>query len=265
MPPSLMHTFERAAITCRCMHAWGMTETSPAGLGGTGRAVGRQAGRCGATATPGPLSRLRAGPPRRRRRRRRPARRHSIGELEVRGPWITASYYARRRPRKVPRRLASYRRRRGRSPRTVSCMLTDRTKDIIKSGGEWISSVDLENAVVGHPAVSEAAVIGVPDEKWDERPLVAWCCAGQRRPRRELQRVPFGQGCQVAAARELDRDRARCRRRASGSSTRSGCGRSTTRATWTSPGSERGPSTRRLGGFPGARPCWRRRIRRPAY
>lgn len=51
--------------------------------------------------------------------------------------------------------------------------LTDRTKDIIKSGGEWISSVDLENAVMGHPAVAEAAVIGVPDEKWDERPLVA--------------------------------------------------------------------------------------------
>src|SRR5882672_638104 len=51
--------------------------------------------------------------------------------------------------------------------------LTDRSKDIIKSGGEWISSVDLENAVMAHPAVAEAAVIGVPDEKWDERPLVA--------------------------------------------------------------------------------------------
>ncbi|MBF6303219.1 fatty acid--CoA ligase, partial [Nocardia amamiensis] len=51
--------------------------------------------------------------------------------------------------------------------------LVDRSKDVIKSGGEWISSVDLENAVIGHPAVAEAAVIGVPDEKWDERPLVA--------------------------------------------------------------------------------------------
>src|SRR5690606_4423812 len=49
----------------------------------------------------------------------------------------------------------------------------DRSKDVIKSGGEWISSVDLENAVMGHPSVAEAAVIGVPDEKWDERPLVA--------------------------------------------------------------------------------------------
>ena len=51
--------------------------------------------------------------------------------------------------------------------------LVDRAEDLIKSGGEWISSVDLENAVMAHPAVAEAAVIGVPDEKWDERPLVA--------------------------------------------------------------------------------------------
>jgi fatty-acyl-CoA synthase len=51
--------------------------------------------------------------------------------------------------------------------------LTDRSKDVIKSGGEWISSVELENQVMAHPAVAEAAVIGVPDEKWAERPLVA--------------------------------------------------------------------------------------------
>ena len=49
--------------------------------------------------------------------------------------------------------------------------ITDRTKDLIKSGGEWISSVDLENAIMGHPAVAEAAVIAIPDPKWDERPL----------------------------------------------------------------------------------------------
>ncbi|GAB2982320.1 hypothetical protein GCM10017788_37580 [Amycolatopsis acidiphila] len=51
--------------------------------------------------------------------------------------------------------------------------LTDRSKDVIKSGGEWISSVELENAVMGHPAVAEAAVIAVPDRRWQERPLVA--------------------------------------------------------------------------------------------
>ncbi len=49
--------------------------------------------------------------------------------------------------------------------------LSDRAKDVIKSGGEWISSVDLENALMGHPDVVEAAVVGIPDEKWQERPL----------------------------------------------------------------------------------------------
>ncbi|HEU5244373.1 MAG TPA: long-chain fatty acid--CoA ligase, partial [Gaiellaceae bacterium] len=51
--------------------------------------------------------------------------------------------------------------------------IKDRSKDVIKSGGEWISSVELENALMGHPAVAEAAVIAVPDEKWGERPLAA--------------------------------------------------------------------------------------------
>ena len=50
-------------------------------------------------------------------------------------------------------------------------MISDRAKDVIKSGGEWVSSVDLENTIMGHPDVLEAAVIGVPDERWDERPL----------------------------------------------------------------------------------------------
>ncbi|HTC81017.1 MAG TPA: fatty acid--CoA ligase, partial [Acidimicrobiia bacterium] len=49
--------------------------------------------------------------------------------------------------------------------------ITDRAKDVIKSGGEWISSVELEGSLMGHPAVKEAAVVGVPDERWDERPL----------------------------------------------------------------------------------------------
>jgi fatty-acyl-CoA synthase len=51
--------------------------------------------------------------------------------------------------------------------------IKDRSKDVIKSGGEWISSVDLENAIMAHPAVAEAAVIAIPDEKWSERPLAA--------------------------------------------------------------------------------------------
>jgi len=54
--------------------------------------------------------------------------------------------------------------------------LVDRSKDLIKSGGEWISSVDLENTLMGHPAVKEAAVIGVPHPKWQERPACRWSC-----------------------------------------------------------------------------------------
>ena len=62
--------------------------------------------------------------------------------------------------------------------------ITDRTKDVIKSGGEWISSVELENEVMAHPAVLEAAVIAVPDERWSERPLVCVVVAGRARTQR---------------------------------------------------------------------------------
>jgi fatty-acyl-CoA synthase len=99
----------------------------------------------------------------------------AVGEIEVRGPWVTGSYY--------------------RDPATdkfddgwlrtgdVGCVfangfiqITDRAKDIIKSGGEWISSVELENHLMAHPAVVEAAVIAVPDSRWDERPLACVVC-----------------------------------------------------------------------------------------
>jgi fatty-acyl-CoA synthase len=66
--------------------------------------------------------------------------------------------------------------------------IQDRAKDLIKSGGEWISSVALENALMGHPAVAEAAVIGVPDERWAERPLAAVVLkAGQEATAADLQ------------------------------------------------------------------------------
>ena len=60
--------------------------------------------------------------------------------------------------------------------------ITDRAKDVIKSGGEWISSIDLENEVVGHPDVAEAAVIGIPHPKWDERPLLVVVAAEGKSP-----------------------------------------------------------------------------------
>jgi fatty-acyl-CoA synthase len=94
----------------------------------------------------------------------------AVGEIEVRGPWITGAYYRDPAADKFDDGWL----RTG----DVGCIdakgfvqITDRAKDVIKSGGEWISSVELENAIMAHPDVIEAAVIGVPDERWQERPL----------------------------------------------------------------------------------------------
>lgn len=94
----------------------------------------------------------------------------AVGELEVRGPWITGAYY---RGQDEAKFQAGWLRTGdvGRIDPQGFITLTDRAKDVIKSGGEWISSVELENELIGHPDVVEAAVVGVPDERWDERPL----------------------------------------------------------------------------------------------
>jgi fatty-acyl-CoA synthase len=100
----------------------------------------------------------------------------AVGEIEVRGPWVTGSYYRDPAGDKFDDGWL----RTG----DVGCVsangfiqITDRAKDVIKSGGEWISSVELENQLMGHPDVVEAAVIGVPDPKWQERPLACVVCA----------------------------------------------------------------------------------------
>jgi len=94
----------------------------------------------------------------------------AVGEIEVRGPWITASYYQEPSDDKFD---AGWLR-----TGDVGCVdakgfiqITDRSKDVIKSGGEWISSVELEGHLMAHPDVVEASVVGVPDPRWDERPL----------------------------------------------------------------------------------------------
>jgi fatty-acyl-CoA synthase len=95
-----------------------------------------------------------------------------VGEFEVRGPWIASSYYgvdASDRFHDGWLRTGDV----GSLDRRGFMAISDRSKDVIKTGGEWISSVELENAVMDHPAVFEAAAIGVPDVKWSERPLVA--------------------------------------------------------------------------------------------
>ncbi len=107
----------------------------------------------------------------------------SVGELHVRGPWIAASYY--NFPESKNRWTADGWFMTG---DVVSIRpdgyihIADRAKDLIKSGGEWISSVDLENALMGHPAVREAAVVGVPHPKWQERPLAIVTCRDGKRP-----------------------------------------------------------------------------------
>lgn len=96
----------------------------------------------------------------------------TVGEFEIRGPWITGSYFGVDDPDKFHDgwlRTGDI----GTLDAEGFMVISDRTKDVIKSGGEWISSVELESTMMGHPAVFEAAVIAVPDQRWQERPL---CC-----------------------------------------------------------------------------------------
>jgi fatty-acyl-CoA synthase len=105
----------------------------------------------------------------------------SVGELEVRGPWITGSYYGDDSGDRFHDgwlRTGDV----GTLDRHNVMTISDRAKDVIKSGGEWISSVDLENQVMAHPAVFEAAVVAVPDDRWGERPLVVVVPAPDARP-----------------------------------------------------------------------------------
>jgi fatty-acyl-CoA synthase len=174
-PESMIRGFDKHGL--RVVHAWGMTETAPLGtvsnLGPDADAWSddeRYAQRA-KQGIASPFIELRAmsdrGPV--------PRDGTTPGELEVRGAWVAASYVepcdesAEKwtddgwfRTGDVVTLDAS------------GCVkITDRTKDLIKSGGEWISSVDVENLIIGHPAVKEAAVIAVPHPKWDERPLAA--------------------------------------------------------------------------------------------
>lgn len=170
-PPALMHAFEERH-NIRIIHAWGMTETSP--LGSVARPP---AGADEATAwryrytqgrVPAGVEARIVGP----RGRRLPADGTSVGELEVRGPWVTGRYVGDETPDEETFRDGWLRTG---DVGTLSpdgyLTLTDRAKDVIKSGGEWISSVELENALMAHPDVVEACVVGVPDQRWGERPL----------------------------------------------------------------------------------------------
>ncbi|MFI4987223.1 MAG: long-chain fatty acid--CoA ligase [Alphaproteobacteria bacterium] len=171
-PEAMLRAYDELGITI--IHAWGMTEMSPVGTMGAVKPRLDQADadtRYAYRAKQGialPFVEVRVidddgeaswdG--------------KSVGELQVRGPWVAASYYN-------PEEKSTAWTADGwfRTGDVVNIdaegyiKITDRTKDLIKSGGEWISSVDLENALMGHPAVLEAAVIAIPHAKWQERPL----------------------------------------------------------------------------------------------
>ncbi len=172
-PPAMIRTFEDE-YGVQVLHAWGMTELSPLGTVNTfksrhldwseaeRRALQNKQGR----AIYGVEMKIvdDAG-------KELPRDGKAFGDLLVRGPWITREYF----------------RGEGGDPLVDGwfptgdvatldqdgfMQITDRSKDVIKSGGEWISSIDLENAAMAHPSVAEAAVIGVAHPKWDERPLL---------------------------------------------------------------------------------------------
>ncbi|MDA0565412.1 long-chain fatty acid--CoA ligase [Streptomonospora sp. S1-112] len=170
-PPSLMRRFEEL-YGIPVLHAWGMTETSP--LGSVARPPAdsegeeRWAYRLSQGRLPASVQGRLVGPD----GRPVPHDGTSVGELEVRGPWVTGSYHRDDDPERFHDgwlRTGDV----GTLTPDGFLRLTDRAKDVIKSGGEWISSVELENQVMSHPAVAEAAVVAVPDPRWDERPLVA--------------------------------------------------------------------------------------------
>jgi fatty-acyl-CoA synthase len=172
VPLSLMKGFQEQ-LDVRVIQAWGMTETSPlaaiahppAGVSGDEEWTYRsRTGRVFA----GVECRIvdDAGD-------ELPADGEAVGEFEVRGPWVTASYYKG----EDPERFSPDGWLRTGDVGTLDDMgfmqITDRSKDVIKSGGEWISSVDLENTLMDAEGVLEAAVIAVPDDRWSERPLAA--------------------------------------------------------------------------------------------
>ena len=172
VPESLLERFDELGVTV--VQAWGMTETAPLATLSQPRssmqswsAPQRRAVRA-KQGTPVPFIELRvvddAG-------HEQPWDGASLGELQVRGPWVVGEYY------NDPRSDAAFHDGWFKTGDIATIdadgyvQISDRAKDVIKSGGEWISSVELENAIMAHPDVLEAAVVGLAHERWQERPL----------------------------------------------------------------------------------------------
>jgi fatty-acyl-CoA synthase len=171
-PENLFKGLDRQGIALT--HAWGMTETTPIVTASTLKSYmkdwteDRRYEVRGRQGRPSPFMEIRtmAGDD------RAPWDGTTAGELQVKGPWVAGSYY--NMPQESERWTSDGWLRTGDVANIDPegyVKIVDRTKDLIKSGGEWISSVDLENAIVAHPDVREAAVIAVSHPKWQERPL----------------------------------------------------------------------------------------------
>ena len=173
-PKSLLQDFDKK-YGAFMLHAWGMTEMSPLGTVCRPRSYTDSLPEEERYAIRAKQGALVAGVDMRivdDAGKVQPWDGKSVGEIQVRGPWITSGYY--NNPAGAVQFTEDGWFRTG-DVATIDpegyVQITDRTKDLIKSGGEWISSVDLETTIMGHPKVLEAAVIAVPHEKWQERPL----------------------------------------------------------------------------------------------
>jgi 3-(methylthio)propionyl---CoA ligase len=172
-PPAMIRTFQDE-YGVQVLHAWGMTEMSPLGTAGTLKAKQARLPKEEREAIQRKQGRAIFGVDFRivdENGSELPWDGKAFGDLQVRGPWVIKSYF--KGEGGDPLRMGWF-------PTGDVCtidpdgyiQITDRSKDVIKSGGEWISSIDLENIAVAHPAIAEAAVIGVHHPKWDERPIV---------------------------------------------------------------------------------------------
>ena len=176
-PPAMIDTF-REEFGVDVLHAWGMTETSPLGSVSTLKNKHLKQPREQQLAIRVKQGRAICGVDMRivgDDGNEQPWDGKTFGDLQVRGPWIIESYFKGETPLVTDEH--GHRWFPTGDVATIDAdgymQITDRSKDVIKSGGEWISSIDIENIAMAHPAVAMAACIGMPHPKWDERPIVA--------------------------------------------------------------------------------------------